>query len=128
MISIHFANQARQSTTGHRITWHSATTKHALRIHRSTLPTLPTEVEIAPAILEIINIILNYAHSCVSVASRDRGKQRDSLRNTRLTSLVDQLGLQILDRRGKNRLICNLNTDQDCSISRDSVYKHLSVR
>lgn len=38
---------------------------------------LVSQVEIAPAIFTIINIIFNYAHSCVSVASWDHTKQRD---------------------------------------------------
>ena len=44
-------------------------------------PPLASEVEIAPAMLEVINIIFNYARSCVSVASRDHAKQCGSLHN-----------------------------------------------
>lgn len=67
-----------------------------LSIDKPITRPLASQVEIAPAISTVINIIFNYEHSCVSVASWDHTKQRDYYNNTLLTILFDQLGLQTL--------------------------------
>ena len=64
---------------------------------------LTSEIKTAPANLKVINIIFNYAHSCVSLASWNHTKQRVDLNNTLLTIVADQRGLQTLTRAQSTR-------------------------